>query len=92
MSDADEFDEFLARVWAPQPSWVQHAACRGMKPSLFYPERGEDSRYAKAVCASCPVATECMEQALENREKFGVWGGLSQMDRRAIRRAETRAA
>jgi WhiB family redox-sensing transcriptional regulator len=69
--------------------WADHAACRGVDPDLFFPGQGEDTRRAKAICARCPVQTFCLNEALANREKFGIWGGLSERERRRIRRAST---
>lgn len=66
--------------------WVKLAACRDADPALFFPERGESSREAKQVCLSCPVRLECLEYALANGEKFGVWGGKSDKERRRLRR------
>lgn len=72
-------------------AWQTAAACAGADPEMFYPERGEDSRPAKAVCAECTVATECLEFALANRETYGIWGGKSENQREQIRK-ERRAA
>lgn len=66
------------------PYWRARAACRGMGPDLFYPERGAPSAESKAVCVDCPVRRECSEQGVD--ERFGVWGGLSERQRRAARR------
>jgi WhiB family redox-sensing transcriptional regulator len=66
--------------------WQDEAACRGMDPEMFYTERGESTRDPKATCAVCPVTAECLQFALDNREKFGVWGGLSERERRRLRR------
>jgi len=71
---------------ATRPAWHQHGACRGADPNLFFPARGESVKEAKAVCARCPVRAECLEYALTNQEKFGVWGGLSERERRQLRR------
>ncbi len=74
--------------------WVEHAACSTTSPDLFFPERGASTREAKAVCAGCPVRVDCLEYALEAGEKFGVWGGKSEKERRTLRRhrlAERRA-
>jgi WhiB family redox-sensing transcriptional regulator len=65
--------------------WWEHGECRGMDPNLWFPERGEDSRPAKAVCAVCPVRTHCLEDALEHDDHFGIWGGTSERERRRIR-------
>ena len=71
-------------------SWEKRAACRGADPELFFPERGDtySVQAAKAVCARCPVRAECLEEHLG--EKQGVWGGMSEYERRAIRRQDYR--
>lgn len=61
------------------------AACRGLDPDLFFPERGASLAPAKAVCATCPVTEACLEYALEHHEP-GVWGGTGDIERRRIRR------
>lgn len=66
--------------------WQEQAACRGMDPELWFSERGESTSEAKEVCRCCPVRRECSEFALANGERFGVWGGLSERQRRRIRR------
>jgi WhiB family redox-sensing transcriptional regulator len=55
-------------------------------PDLFFPERGASTREAKAVCRGCEVRDECLEYALDQGEKFGIWGGLSERERRRVRR------
>ena len=73
-------------VYAPEwPEWRRDAACLGAGPNAFYPERGEDVLAAKAVCAECPVKQDCLDYALETRQLFGIWGGLSERQRRALR-------
>lgn len=66
--------------------WQQRAACRGMDPELFFPGRGESTREAKAACAQCPVRDECLSAAYGGSERFGIWGGLSERERRVERR------
>ena len=73
-------------IEAPQGSWWDHANCLGVEPDLFFPERGASTREAKAVCRGCVVSDECLEYALGNSEKFGIWGGLSERERRRVRR------
>jgi hypothetical protein len=69
------------------------AICAQTDPEAFFPERGRSSAQAKAVCAKCDVIAECLKYALEHDERFGIWGGLSEHERRRIRAAErTRAA
>lgn len=67
------------------PDWYRQAACRGLDPDLFYPGRGESAEPARKVCAGCPVSAECLTAAEDQLEKFGVWGGLSERQRRATR-------
>lgn len=68
------------------PTWVEHGACRGLDPLLFHPERGESTRDAKAVCATCEVRVECLTWALATDQKHGIFGGTSERERRRIRR------
>jgi WhiB family transcriptional regulator, redox-sensing transcriptional regulator len=66
--------------------WQDYANCLGVDPDLFFPERGASTREAKEVCRGCVVREQCLEYALANGEKFGIWGGLSERERRRIRR------
>jgi len=66
--------------------WQLQANCLGVDPDLFFPERGASTKEAKAVCRGCVVREDCLEYALANGEKFGIWGGLSERERRKIRR------
>lgn len=68
-----------------RPDWMRHAACRGLDPDLFHPERGQTADRAKAVCATCPVQPECLDHAFRNGERVGVWGGTSERERRKMR-------
>ena len=72
-------------------SWQDNANCLGVDPDLFFPERGASTREAKEVCRACIVRVECLEYALMNGEKFGIWGGMSERERRRIRRARALA-
>ena len=73
-------------------AWQDYANCLGVDPDLFFPERGASTREAKEVCRGCVVREECLEYALANGEKFGIWGGLSERERRRIRRQRAQAA
>ena len=77
--------------------WIQSGACRGLHatpviddvgpvPHTFFPERGEDERPAKSICKTCPVKSQCLGYALDAGEKFGIWGGTSERQRRTMRR------
>ena len=67
-------------------AWQDYANCLGVDPDLFFPERGASTREAKEVCRGCVVREECLEYALANGEKFGIGGGMSERERRRIRR------
>ena len=67
-------------------SWQAYSNCLGVDPDLFFPERGASTKEAKAVCQGCVVQNDCLEFALQNGEKFGIWGGMSERERRRIRR------
>ena len=58
--------------------------CADKPPSLFFPSDGVGVDVARRICADCPVKSECLEYALANGEKFGIWGGLSERERRRI--------
>ena len=65
--------------------WPSQAACRSAKPDeLFVP--GAAQNRAKALCTGCPVRTECLADALDNRTEFGIWGGMTERERRALLR------
>ncbi len=67
-------------------AWQDYASCRGADADLFFPERGASTRKAKAICAACEVKVDCLEFALLQGEKFGIWGGMSERERRRVRR------
>lgn len=67
-------------------SWMLDAACDGVDPGVFFPERGEPTEPARDICMACPVRLDCLEYALAERETMGIWGGKSERERRAIRR------
>lgn len=70
--------------------WMQDAICAQTDPEAFYPEKGGSTAEAKRVCMGCPVRSECLEYALENQERYGIFGGKSERERRKI--AKDRAA
>lgn len=67
-------------------SWQERALCAQTDPEAFFPEKGGSTREAKKVCGSCEVRSECLDYALENDERFGIWGGLSERERRKLKR------
>ncbi|MCU1392973.1 MAG: putative WhiB family transcriptional regulator [Ilumatobacteraceae bacterium] len=72
--------------------WRELGACRGLDPSMFYPDEEDDAATAKAVCQQCDVRIACLEHALASREKQGVWGGATERERRRIIRQRRRTA
>ena len=72
--------------------WSARAACRGLDPMIFFPATEEDAAAAKGVCGECPVRELCLEHALGQREREGVWGGCTERERRRIIRRRRRAA
>ncbi|NEB41310.1 WhiB family transcriptional regulator [Streptomyces sp. SID14515] len=78
-------------------NWRLHAACREEDPDLFFPIGSTgpavvQTAEAKAVCRTCPVQAACLEWALENGQDSGIWGGLSENERRALKRRSRRRA
>ena len=71
---------------APSPDWKDRALCAETDPEAFFPEKGGSTREAKKVCVSCEVRSECLDFALGNDERFGIWGGLSERERRRIKK------
>jgi WhiB family redox-sensing transcriptional regulator len=87
-----EFVRFLnPDLQEAERGWQERANCLGVDPDLFFPERGASTREAKEVCRGCVVREDCLEFALVNGEKFGIWGGLSERERRRLRRARALA-
>jgi len=69
-----------------QPAWHDQALCAETDPEAFFPEKGGSTRDAKKVCVRCEVRVECLEYALAKDERFGIWGGLSERERRRLKR------
>ncbi len=86
----------VGRASNPQPStrWQTDAACQGLDTELFFPGRGEHTAItaAKEICRSCAIRDECLESALAAGEKFGIWGGTSERERRVLRRQRAAAS
>jgi WhiB family transcriptional regulator, redox-sensing transcriptional regulator len=98
VDDADEFGNMsaaLSRVDVlgtfgtpddEEPDWQERALCAQTDPEAFFPEKGGSTREAKRICSGCEVRAECLEYALAHDERFGIWGGLSERERRRLRR------
>ena len=67
-------------------AWQERARCAETDPEAFFPEKGGSTRDAKAVCRRCDVREECLNRALDNDERFGIWGGMSDRERRKLKK------
>lgn len=66
-------------------NWTEKAACLGAQPDAMFVQ-GAEQHKAKVICAECPVHFECLAEALDNRIEWGVWGGMTERERRALLR------
>lgn len=64
--------------------WTAQAVCAQTDPEAFFPEKGGSTREAKKVCSGCPVTADCLAYAIKHGERFGIWGGLSERERRKV--------
>ena len=71
---------------ADEDQWQERALCAQTDPEAFFPEKGGSTREAKRICQGCEVKDMCLEYALANDERFGIWGGLSERERRRLKR------
>lgn len=69
-----------------EEQWQERALCAQTDPEAFFPEKGGSTREAKRICRACGVRDECLEFALANDERFGIWGGLSERERRRLKK------
>jgi WhiB family redox-sensing transcriptional regulator len=76
----------LAHGVEDEQSWQERALCAQTDPEAFFPEKGGSTRDAKKVCLTCDVKAECLEYALAHDERFGIWGGLSERERRRLKK------
>jgi len=83
---AGVIDTGLPGAGGEEQGWQEQALCAETDPEAFFPEKGGSTREAKKICTGCEVRTECLEFALGNDERFGIWGGLSERERRRLRR------
>lgn len=77
---ADMFDS------AEEQEWQERALCAQTDPEAFFPEKGGSTREAKRICQGCEVKDDCLEYALAHDERFGIWGGLSERERRKLKK------
>lgn len=69
--------------------WMEFASCTSADPDAWFPAKGSSTREAKRICSRCKVKSECLEYALVHDERFGIWGGRSDRERRKIKRRAT---
>ncbi len=81
----DDDDDTTGR---PNTDWQEDALCAQADPEAFFPEKGGSTRAAKSICGRCPAKEACLQYALDNDERHGIWGGLSEPERRELRRTE----
>jgi WhiB family redox-sensing transcriptional regulator len=76
----------MADLLGNAPEWQERALCSQTDPEAFFPEKGGSTREAKRICQRCDVKADCLEYALGHDERFGIWGGLSERERRKLKR------
>lgn len=91
MSDTmnDIFEGMRSALVVPiteERPWAAFAACRNRDPDTFFPVTPDGEREAIRICGGCPVAIDCLEFALETRIRFGIWGGMTEKQRRNLNR------
>ena len=62
-------------------NWQEEAACRGIEPEIFFPISDEEAGPAKAICGGCDARRECLVFSFQNKERYGVWGGVTEKER-----------
>ncbi len=80
----DQID--VAPATPDEDQWQERALCAQTDPEAFFPEKGGSTREAKRICMGCEVRDECLDYALAHDERFGIWGGLSERERRRLKR------
>ncbi|WP_436492095.1 WhiB family transcriptional regulator [Actinokineospora sp. HUAS TT18] len=84
-AEVDVFAGFFDET--DEQEWQERALCAQTDPEAFFPEKGGSTREAKRICLGCEVRSECLEYALAHDERFGIWGGLSERERRRLKKA-----
>ena len=77
---------------SPPDDFFEDAACRGADTSAFFPVSENGGAEAKAICAECPVAEQCLEYAIQTHQPDGVWGGLTAIERHRLVRRRQKSA
>lgn len=84
------YDDLVVLDLPARQEWVDDALCAQTDPEAFYPEKGGPAKAAKDICRQCPVIEQCLEWALEHGDRYGIWGGKSERERRKILRSRGR--
>ncbi|MGW9299650.1 WhiB family transcriptional regulator [Streptomyces cyaneofuscatus] len=72
-------------------TWREDALCQQTDPEAYYPEAGDSGTTAKQACLNCPVIAECLDYAVDSRQRWGIWGGLGQKELRRLINQRTAA-
>lgn len=83
-------DDLVVLELPPREEWMDDALCAQTDPELFFPDKGGSTREAKDICRACPVVDQCLTWALEHPQRYGIWGGTSERDRRKITTARAK--
>jgi WhiB family redox-sensing transcriptional regulator len=83
MDDTLEFDLLTAPILDERP-WGVFAACKAEMSLTFFPQNRQEERTALMICSTCPVVDQCLDHAIETNERFGVWGGTTERQRRKL--------
>lgn len=81
------YEPVISQETADGTAWQELARCAETDPESYFPEKGGSTRQAKKTCRSCEVRIDCLAYALAHDERFGIWGGLSERERRKLRQA-----
>jgi WhiB family redox-sensing transcriptional regulator len=82
----DRLENFEVDPATTDEEWQERALCAQTDPEAFFPEKGGSTREAKRICMGCEVRDACLDYALAHDERFGIWGGLSERERRRLKR------
>lgn len=91
MSISDLFLDLDAANTEDPDAWMAYGRCAEADPDAWFPEKGGSVRDPKQICRGCEVREKCLEYAIEHDERFGIWGGLSERERRKLRQERAAA-
>lgn len=86
LTGPDDTPADLPAIPAHDLGWQDDALCAQTDPEAFFPDKGGSTAAAKRVCGACPVRLACLDYALDTEQRFGIWGGLSERERRRVKR------